>query len=495
MKILALDQGTTSSRAVLFDENGFIVSQRSEPIKQIYPAPGWVEHDPAEILSSVLLCAERVVKQVKDEVSCIGITNQRETVIAWNKETGKPLCNALVWQCRRTAAFCESIIDSGFGDYIKSATGLSVDPYFSATKIKWIFDNVEGARELADQGKLLIGTVECWLIWNMTGNHYSDITNASRTMLYNINTLEWDKRICEKFGIPISCLPMVVDNCGDFGCVLQKENIPECLWGLKIRSAVGDQQGAMFGQQCFNVGDVKNTYGTGCFTLMNIGSKVRLADKLLTTVAYKIGDSICYAIEGSVFNAGSSIQWLRDELRMISSARECDLLAEKVNDTEGVAFVSAFTGLGAPYWDMYARGSLLGITRGTRPEHICRAVLEGIAYQVADLVFTMEKETSCDITVLKVDGGASVSDIMMQFQSDILSCKVDRPECVESTALGAAYLAGIAEGIWSLEGIADMRKCDRVFTPSVDKEIADKKMQFWHNAVDAVRHFARIGKD
>lgn len=489
MTVLALDQGTTSSRAVLFDSNGKLLCQQSLSIKQYYPCPGWVEHDPDEILASVLKCADEVLSKGYEAPASIGITNQRETVIAWNKESGDAVCNALVWQCRRSAPLCQHLIDEGFDEYIKGSTGLSVDAYFSATKIRWILDNIPMARALADDGKLLVGTVESWLIWKLTGNHLTDITNASRTMLFNINTLEWDKRICERLGIPESVLPEVVDNCYDFGRIRSDNKIPESLWGIPINAAVGDQQAALFGQQCFNTGDVKNTYGTGCFTLMNIGSDIRIGNKLLTTVAFKIGDRINYAIEGSVFNAGSSIQWLRDELKLIESAPECDVLAQSVPDNGGLVFVSAFTGLGAPYWDMYARGSFLGITRGSTKAHMCRAVLEGIAFQVAELVETMESETGCNISVLKVDGGASVSDIMMQFQSDIISCPVDRPRCVESTALGAAYMSGIASGIWSFDSIAQKRECDRMFYPEKDENAVNKLITRWKNAISAVRSF------
>lgn len=491
MAILALDQGTTSSRALIFDNEGKIVCQHSKSITQHYPAPGLVEHDPFEILETELWCAEKCVLEYSGKIDAVGITNQRETVIAWDRETGFPVYNAIVWQCRRSAAICEELISAGHEDYIHKTTGLGVDAYFSGTKMKWILDNVEKARELAENGRLMFGTVDCWLIWNLTGNHYTDVTNASRTMLFDIEKLRWDEKLCDLLSIPLSSLPDVKDNCFDYGKIKKGDRIPKCLEGLNICASVGDQQGAMFGQQCTNIGDVKNTYGTGCFTLMNIGEKIRLADKLVTTVAWKIGDKTVYAAEGSVFNAGSSIQWLRDELKIINSAKECDIYAEKVSDSGGAVFVSAFTGLGAPYWDMYARGTLLGVTRGTSREHICRAVLEGIAFQVADLVNTMKKEFDCDISLLRVDGGACVSDIMMQFQADILRCAVDRPSCVESTALGAAYLAGLQAGIWTPEELKEKRISERVFEAAMPESKASALHNRWKRALETVSYFSK----
>jgi len=491
MAILSLDQGTTSSRAVIFDNEGRILSMKQTPIKQYYPKPGWVEHDALEILQTEIECASRCVEEYGGEIEAVGITNQRETVILWDRETGDPVYRAIVWQCRRTAPMCDVLISEGFDRYIFEATGLTCDAYFSGTKIKWMLDNVPKARELADKGRLLCGTVDCWLIWNLTGNHYTDITNASRTMLFDIRTLDWNVTICDKLGIPMSILPKVKGNSDYFGEIVKSGRVPENLWGKKIYSSVGDQQAALFGQQCINVGDVKNTYGTGCFTLMNIGAELRYVKNLITTVAWKIGDETVYAIEGSVFNAGSSIQWLRDELHLINSARECDIYAEKVEDTGGAVFVSAFTGLGAPHWDMHARGMLLGVTRGTTREHVCRAVLEGIAFQVADLIKTIENGTGCDVSVLKVDGGASVSDVMLQFQSDILGCVTDRPLCVESTALGAAYFAALGAGIVDREGLVKLRKTDRSFTPSMSPNDAARKYNIWKNAIDSVRLFAQ----
>ena len=490
MAILALDQGTTSSRALIFDNDGNIVCQRSKSITQYYPSLGFVEHDPLEILDTELLCAAECVKEYGEKIDAVGITNQRETVIAWDKDTGTPIYNAIVWQCRRSAGICEELISGGHEDYIHKTTGLGVDAYFSGTKMKWILDNVPKAQELANEGRLLFGTVDCWLIWNLTKNHYTDVTNASRTMLFDIQKLKWDKKICDILKLPMSSLPQVKDNCFDFGEIRKGERIPDCLVGLRICASVGDPQGAMFGQQCTNIGDVKNTYGTGCFTLMNIGEKIRLANKLVTTIAWRIKGKTVYAAEGSDFNAGSSIQWLRDELKMINTAKECDIYAERVPDSGGVVFVSAFTGLGAPYWDMYARGALLGATRGTKREHICRAVLEGIAFQVADLVNTIKTEFDCDISRLMVDGGACVSDIMMQFQADILRCAVDRPRCVESTALGAAYLAGLQAGIWTPDEISKKRVSENVFEASMLERKAEELYKRWKRAVGAVSYFS-----
>lgn len=494
MAILALDQGTTSSRAIIFDNSFSIVTQSSRQITQYYPKPGWVEHDAREILETTYQCAKECIQSGDLHIDAIGITNQRETVIAWNKITGEPIANAIVWQCRRTSEYCEELLSDDIAAYIKETTGLGVDAYFSATKMKWILDNVKGARELADEGNLLFGTVDSWLIWNLTGNHYTDITNASRTMLYDIKKQRWDERICQRLGIPTSTLATVTENCFDYGVVRSKDTIPCELWGIPVCSAVGDQQAAMFGQQCFNQGDVKNTYGTGCFTLMNIGSEFKLSERLLTTVAWKIGGKTVYAIEGSVFNAGSSIQWLRDELRIISSAPECDRLAESCKSSEGVVFVSAFTGLGAPHWDMYARGSFLGLTRGSGREVVCRAVLEGIAFQVYDLVHTMELETKCSVSTLRVDGGASVSDILMQFQADILRCSVDRPVCIESTALGAAYMAALKAGAFTEKELESKRVSQRVYNPEMPESDAVSEVEKWHRAVDAVRSFSKPSK-
>ena len=487
--ILALDQGTTSSRAILFSRTGEIVSIAAKDFKQIFPTPGWVEQNPMDILESQIDSIKTAVEKENispKDIAAVGITNQRETVIVWDKKSGKPVCNAIVWQCRRTADICENLKSRGLEDFIKNITGLPIDAYFSGTKIKWILDNVPGARKKAEAGQLLAGTVDSWLIWNLTGgkHHITDLSNASRTMLFDINKLEYSKKLCETLNIPIKMLPKVVassDIYGEIDC----DMLPE-FKGIPICSAIGDQQASLFGQCCFETGDVKNTYGTGCFTLMNIGEKPILSNNLITTIGWKIGEKIIYAAEGSVFNAGSSIKWLRDELGIISKPSECDTLAESLEDNGGVYFVSAFTGLGAPYWDMYARGTLTGLTRGTGRAHICRAVLEGIAYQVTDLVRAMEKEFSCPITIIKVDGGASVSRFLMQFQSNMLSLEVKRPIVTEATAFGAAMLAGLAIGFWSsTEEIAKMveDKGYTVFSPEISLAEADGLYSLWQTAV------------
>ena len=403
--ILALDQGTTSSRAIVFDRRGDIVSKAQFPFRQLYPQPGWVEHDPMEIWETERRAAAQAAAGLEGEVAGIGVTNQRETTILWDKTTGRPVYNAIVWQCRRTAEFCEELKRRGLEERIQSATGLLIDAYFSATKIRWVLDNVPGAREKADRGDLLFGTVETWLIWQLTGAHVTDYSNASRTMLFDIHRLCWDAELCELLEIPMSILPLPVANSQVYGLV--KKGIPglEKLAGVPVCGAAGDQQAALFGQTCFRPGEAKNTYGTGCFTLMNVGEKpVRSRAGLVTSVAWQVEGRTAYALEGSVFNGGSTIQWLRDELHLIDSAPECDRLAESVEDSGGVVVVPAFTGLGAPYWDMYARGAILGVTRGTGRAHIARAVLECIAYQVTDLMLAMRQDAGCDITALRVDG-------------------------------------------------------------------------------------------
>ena len=491
MRILSIDQGTTSSRTIVFDESFNEIAKSAYPVRQIYPIPGYVEHDPKQILESQLNSVNDVLSVISEKIDCIGITNQRETVIVWNKISGEPIYNAIVWQCRRTAPICEKIISDGYEDIIKQKTGLNVDAYFSGTKIKWILDNVNGAREMAKNGLLLCGTIDCWLIWNLTGKHVTDATNASRTMLYNINTLRWDNELCDYLEIPMSMLPEVVDNSGVIGYVKESESIPEKLWNVPICSSIGDQQAALFGQCCFDVGNVKNTYGTGCFTLMNTGDSVINDKKLLTSVGWKIKDELVYALEGSVFNAGSSIQWLRDELGIINNAHECDTYAETVDDSNGVIFVSAFTGLGAPHWDMYARGSLLGITRGTGKAHICRAVLEGIAFQVYDLINSMIKSSETDVSILKVDGGASVSDFMMQFQADLLGCPIERPSYVESTALGAAMMAKIALCGFDINELKNNRCIQKVFYPSINSEKREELLSKWNAAIESTKSFKK----
>lgn len=486
--IVSLDQGTTSSRAVVFDrEAGRIRSMKSREFRQIYPRPGWVEHDPEEIWSSQLEALKGALAAggiSAADIACIGIANQRETVVVWDRKTGRPVHNAIVWQCRRTADICNGLKFDGYDEIIQEKTGLIIDAYFSGTKIKWILDNVAGARERAEAGELLAGTVDTWLIWKLTGGklHVTDYSNASRTMLFNINSLEWDSGLLERLEIPACMLPQVVPSSGLIG-----ETDAEILgMGIPISGIAGDQQAALFGQACFEAGSAKNTYGTGCFILMNTGgTAVRSKKRLLTTIAWSIGGRTEYALEGSVFNAGSAIQWLRDELRIIDSAPESDILAQSVPDTGGVYVVPAFTGLGAPYWDMYARGAILGLTRGTKREHIARAVLESIAYQSRDVFEAMKADSGASLRELKVDGGASVSPFLMQFQADIMNAVVKRPGITETTALGAAYLAGLGMGMWgSREEIAREWVLDRTFTPSMGEAAAESRYKDWKRAVE-----------
>ena len=493
--VLALDQGTTSSRAILFDKKGNICFKAQHEFNQIYPHTGWVEHNPMEILFSQLQSVMEVMaasKATANDIASIGITNQRETTIVWDKSTGKPVYNAIVWQCRRTADMCEKIKeDAELTQYIKDHTGLVVDAYFSATKIKWILDNVEGARELAEQGQLLFGTVETWLIWNLTGGavHITDYSNASRTMLFDVDKLCWDEYLCEKLGIPMIMLPEAVPSSKVYGTVGKSVMGIEELAGVPISGAIGDQPAALFGQGCFQKGQAKNTYGTGCFLLMNTGDKrVESKNNLVTGVAWGIGDKVTYAIEGSAFNAGSVIKWLRDDLQLIPSAHRCDELAESVPNSNGVYFVPAFTGLGAPYWDMYARGTIVGLTRGANAAHICRSVLEAIAYQMTDLLEAMKQDSDINLSELRVDGGASVSDIMMQIQSDMIRTNVNRPKMVETTAIGAAYLAGLAVGFWKdTDEIEKIREVDKVFEPRMDIEKREKRYRGWLRAVERSR--------
>ena len=486
--IIALDQGTTSSRAIVFDKQGAIVSQGQYPLPQHYPQPGWVEHDPMDILRTQLMSLASAWEKAglsPGQVAAIGVTNQRETAIVWEKATGKPVMNAIVWQCRRTAEECERLEKAGIGDYIRQKTGLLIDAYFTGTKISWILDHVPGARARAENGELLCGTVDSWLIWNLTGEHVSDYSNCSRTMLFDIDKLCWDEELCRALRVPMCMLPRPVSNSEIYGNIRPGIRGIEALESIPVAGAAGDQQAALFGQCCFAPGQAKNTYGTGCFTLMNTGEQsLRSENGLLTSVAWQLGGKTCYALEGSVFNAGSSIQWLRDELQLIGSAHETDLLAESVADNGGVYLVSAFTGLGAPHWDMYARGAILGLTRGATRAHIARAALEGIAYQVADLVSTMEKDLGKPLSSLWVDGGASVSNFMMQFQADLLRCSIYRPKMVETTAAGAAYLAGLAVGLWgSPEEIAKNRSLEQVFAPKMPAEQAQQYLRQWHRAV------------
>lgn len=488
--ILALDQGTTSSRTIVFDKRGNIVSKAQFEFTQIYPKSGWVEHDPYEIWESQLHSLQVALQNgnIKaEEIAAVGITNQRETTICWERDTGKPVYNAIVWQCRRTAPICEKLKEMGLEPYVKEHTGLLIDAYFSATKIKWILDNVPEARTLANENKLCFGTVETWLIWNLTNKqvHVTDYSNASRTMLFDIEKLEWDETLCNKLGIPMSMLPEVKESSAIYGEIA--DNLPGLseLKGIPIGGAIGDQQSALFGQACFNAGQAKNTYGTGCFLLMNTGEKrVRSKNQLIEGIAWGLNGKVTYDLEGSAFNAGSVIKWLRDELRMISEPSECDFLAESVEDSNGIYLVPAFTGLGAPYWDMYARGCIVGLTRGTNRAHFARAVLESITYQVTDLIEAMAKDSEMIISEIRVDGGASVSNVMLQIQADMAGAKVNRPKLVETTALGAAYMAGLAVGFWnSLEEIETDREVDRIFIPNVNTEKREKMLKGWHKAV------------
>lgn len=495
--VMALDQGTTSSRAIIFNKKGEIVAKAQNEFTQYYPQNGWVEHDPNEILfsqiSAILSCLREKKVNPKD-IAAVGITNQRETTIVWEKSTGKPIYNAIVWQCRRTAPYCEELKAEGLGDYIKNTTGLLIDAYFSATKIKWILDNVEGAREKAENGELLFGTIDTWLIWNLTNGkvHVTDYSNACRTMLFDIDKLQWDPYLCEKLDIPMSMLPEVKPSSCVYGEVAKITGI-EDIAGVPIAGAIGDQPGALFGQGCFNEGQAKNTYGTGCFLLMNTGEKrVNSNSNLLSGIAWGIGDKVTYALEGSAFNAGSVIKWLRDEVELIKSAPECDELAMEVEDSNGLYFVPAFTGLGAPYWDMYARGVMIGLTRGINRKHICRAVLESITYQMTDLLEAMMSDSNIMLKDLRVDGGASVSNIMMQIQADMTGVNVNRPKNVETTALGAAYCAGLATGVWeSLEEIEANRQVDKIFIPSMEINVRNEKYSNWKRAVERSRNWER----
>lgn len=486
--ILSIDQGTTSSRAILFNQRTDIISSAQREFKQIYPRPGWVEHSPQDILGSVMAVAAEAMARAgvsASDVAAIGITNQRETTLVWDKMTGKCVYNAIVWQCRRTADFCEKLKKEGFSEKIYNKTGLVPDAYFSATKIKWILDNVEGARARAERGELLFGTVDTFLLWHLTKGKVfaTDYTNAARTMLFNIHTLRWDEELLRLFDIPAGMLPEVRQSCGDFG-----ETEPG-LFGaaVPIRGMVGDQQAALFGQLCVKKGEVKNTYGTGCFLLMNTGSRAVKSDNGLVTTLGVTPSGPCFVLEGSVFVGGAVVQWLRDELKLISSAKESEAKALKVKDSGGVYVVPAFTGLGAPYWDARARGAIVGITRGTSRAHIVRAALESIAYQVSDLVKAMERDSDIKIRRLAVDGGASMNNFLMEFQADILGCETVRPKISETTALGACYLAGLASGVWqSVEELRTHALIDRVFQPQMDEERRLELLNGWRSAVKRV---------
>ena len=482
--LLALDQGTTSSRAILFDDEQNIVSVAQKEFSQIYPKPGWVEHNPMEIYSSIYsVMMEAITKSgiAVEEIAAIGITNQRETTIIWDKNTGRPIYNAIVWQCRRTADYCDRLVEQGWADHIRESTGLVIDAYFSATKIKWILDHVDGAREKAERGELLFGTVDTWLVWKLTNGkaHVTDYTNASRTMLFNIHTLQWDEKLLEVMDIPAGFLPRVCDSSEIYGtCNIQGYEIP-------IAGIAGDQQAALFGQCCFEPGEAKNTYGTGCFLLMNTGKEAITSKQgLITTIAIGLKGQVQYALEGSVFVGGAVIQWLRDEMRFIREARDAEYFAAKVPDTGGVYLVPAFTGLGAPHWDMYARGAIVGLTRGTKPEHIIRAAEESIAFQTQDLVDAMEQDFGRRLRALKVDGGASRDGFLMQFQADIMGRPVYRPITRETTALGAAYLAGLAVGVWKdTEDIRRLWRCDKVFESHMEASERAQLLHGWHKAV------------
>ncbi len=493
--VIALDQGTTSSRAIVFDRAGAVRSMGQYPLTQHYPQPGWVEHDPMEILRTQLMALAEAYERsgaAPAEIAAIGVTNQRETAVVWEKDTGRPIMNAIVWQCRRTAEECRRLEQAGLGPLVRQRTGLLIDAYFSGPKISWILDHVPGARARAEKGELLCGTVDSWLIWNLTGCHVSDYSNCSRTMLFDIDRLCWDEELCRALRVPMQILPRPVSNSQVYGRVRSNIRGIEALAGIPVAGSAGDQQAALFGQGCFAPGQAKNTYGTGCFTLMNTGARsLRSENGLLTSVGWQRAGETTYVLEGSVFNAGSTIQWLRDELQLIGSAHETDLLAESVPDNGGVYLVSAFTGLGAPYWDMYARGALLGLTRGATRAHIARATLEGIAYQVAELVATMEKDLSCPLDSLWVDGGASVSDFMMQFQADLLRCSIYRPHVVETTAAGAAYLAGLAVDLWQdPQELLQCRRLERVFAPNMDPAQAKALMAQWKKAVSRALRWA-----
>ena len=492
--VIALDQGTTSSRAIVFDHQGRIVSVAQHEFPQIYPQPGWVEHDPMTILytqMNALSEAFRTSGLNAEDIAGIGITNQRETTVVWDRNTGRPVYNAIVWQCRRTAPLCEELSKKGLGEMIREKTGLLIDAYFSGTKIRWILDNVPGARDRAERGELLFGTVDTWLIWNLTGGavHVTDHSNASRTMLFNIHTLDWDEELCRVLDIPMSMLPRPVSNCELYGTVSSRLPGLDELTGIPICGAAGDQQAALLGQGCIYPGEAKNTYGTGCFTMMNTGEKVPVSNNgLLSCVAWTVKGVTNYCLEGSVFNAGSTVQWMRDELQLIHTAAETQALAESVEDNGGVYLVSAFTGLGAPYWDMYARGAVVGLTRGASKAHIVRAGLEGIAYQVKDMIDAMGQDAGAPMQILKVDGGASVNRFLMQFQADILRCPIDKPAMVETTALGAAFLAGLCTGVWKdITDILDIRQSDHIFRPKMDAALAKKYYDGWKKAVERAK--------
>lgn len=492
--ILALDQGTTSSRAILFDKKGNIFSMAQKEFTQYFPKPGWVEHDPMEIWSTQAgIAAEATVKKGLNgsNISAIGITNQRETVVVWDRKTGKPIYNAIVWQDKRTSAYCDELTAQGKTEMIRSKTGLVLDSYFSATKVKWILDNVKGARKRADAGELILGTIDTWLIWNFTKGekHVTDVTNASRTLIYNINTMDWDDELLELFTIPKSMLPEVKQSSEIYGHTKTTIFATE----IPIAGIAGDQQAALFGSMCIKKGMVKNTYGTGCFMLMNIGDTPQLSkNNLLTTVAWKIDGKTQYALEGSIFVGGAVVQWLRDSLKFIQNSSEVEALANSVKSAEGVCFVPAFAGLGAPHWNQYAQGTIFGLTRGSTDAHIARAALESIAYQTMDILKAMEADTGISIEELRVDGGATVNNMLMQFQADVLNTTTVRPKVVETTALGAAYLAGLAVGYWkNIDDIQEIWQADVHFKPTKKRAEIEAGIERWYKAIDALEHWTK----
>ena len=490
--ILSLDQGTTSSRAIIFDHNGQPCAVAQKEFTQCYPSPGWVEHDPEEIWSTQAgVSLEAITKAglESSNIAAIGITNQRETTIVWNRQTGKPVYNAIVWQDRRTSDFCDMLKDEGHSRMILEKTGLVIDAYFSATKVNWILDNVEGARRLADEGQLAFGTVDSWLVWKLTNGelHITDVSNASRTMLFNIHSLKWDEELLELFNIPANMLPEVRSSSEFYG-----KTAGRFVAGIPVAGIAGDQQAALFGQMCIEPGMVKNTYGTGCFMMMNIGKKpIESQSKLLTTVAWRIGNETQYALEGSIFIAGAVVQWLRDGLGIIKKSEDVEVLASRVNESEGVYFVPAFAGLGAPHWNQHARGTLVGLTRGSTSAHIARAALDSIAYQTLEVLLAMQKDSGIEISELRVDGGATVNNLLMQFQADLLQAKVVRPKITETTALGAAYMAGLAVNFWSsIKDLKQQWQMDRTFSPQIESSGIRSYIKGWHRAVNAAKTWA-----
>ncbi len=492
--IMALDSGTTSNRCILFDREGVMRSVAQKEFTQYFPQPGWVEHDANEIWQSQLSVAREAMRAIGatyDEIAAIGITNQRETTVVWDRVTGQPVCNAIVWQCRRTSDYADSLIEKGLTDMFRGKTGLVIDPYFSATKLRWILENVEGARERAAHGDLLFGTIDTWLMYKLSKGriHVTDYSNASRTMMFNINTLEWDEDILNILDIPASMLPAVRPSSCIYG-----ESDPEFFGGsIPIAGAAGDQQAALFGQTCFDEGEAKNTYGTGCFMLMNTGEKPVFSDNgLLTTIAWGLDGRINYALEGSVYVAGAAIQWLRDELKLIDGSPDSEYFATRVKDTAGCYVVPAFTGLGAPHWDPYARGAIMGLTRGVNKYHLIRATLESLAFQTNDVLHAMELDSGVKLGSLKVDGGASMNNFLMQFQADIIDAPVHRPSCVETTAMGASYLAGLAVGFWQdKDDVKRHWSMEREFTPSMDESVRQAEINGWNKAVEATKGWAK----